>query len=68
MADQLAHEALGQISNTEDMGILTIASAGRKTRALAKDLCTDWWISACPRRYEDPELQIRRKKPPKLAS
>ncbi|KAI1004009.1 hypothetical protein K3495_g4203 [Podosphaera aphanis] len=67
MADQLAREALDQISNTEDIGILTIASAGRKARALAKDLCTDWWISACPRRYEDLELQMRRKKPPELA-
>ncbi|KAI0999243.1 hypothetical protein K3495_g8953 [Podosphaera aphanis] len=67
MADQLAREALDQISNTKDIGILTIASAGSKARALAKDLCTDWWISACPRRYEDLELQMRRKKPPELA-
>ncbi|KAI0999584.1 hypothetical protein K3495_g8615 [Podosphaera aphanis] len=67
MADQLARKALDQISNTEDIGILAIASAGRKARALAKDLCTDWWISACLRRYEDLELQMRRKKPPELA-
>ncbi|KAI1000941.1 hypothetical protein K3495_g7256 [Podosphaera aphanis] len=67
MADQLVREALDQISNTEDIGILTIASAGRKAQAMAKDLCTDWWISVCPRRYEDLELQMRRKKPPELA-
>ncbi len=66
-ADRLAREALNQATSTEGTGTLTIASAGRKARALAQNLCKDWWASACPRRYEDLELQMRRKKPPELA-
>ncbi|KAI0993938.1 hypothetical protein K3495_g14247 [Podosphaera aphanis] len=66
-ADQLAREALSQITETEALGPLTIAAAGRKARALAQDLCRDWWSSARPRKYEDLELQMRRKKPPELA-
>lgn len=67
VADQLAREALNQIGNTVATGTLTIAAAGRKARAMVRELCSDWWTSACPRRYEDLELQMRRKKPPKLA-
>ncbi|KAI1003453.1 hypothetical protein K3495_g4752 [Podosphaera aphanis] len=66
-ADQLTREALGQITDTEVSGPLSIASAGRKARALAQNLCRDWWDSACPKRYEDLNLQMHRKNPPELA-
>ncbi|KAI1005820.1 hypothetical protein K3495_g2401 [Podosphaera aphanis] len=66
-ADQLARKALGQITANEVSGPLSIASAGREARALAHNLCRDWWDSVCPKRYEDLNLQMRRKKPPELA-
>ncbi|KAI0995872.1 hypothetical protein K3495_g12309 [Podosphaera aphanis] len=57
----------GQITATEVSGPLSKTSAGRKARALAQNLCRDWWDSACPKRYEDLNLQMHRKKPPEMA-
>ncbi|KAI1000278.1 hypothetical protein K3495_g7919 [Podosphaera aphanis] len=67
-ADQIAREALGQITDTEVSGPLSLASADRKARALAQNLCRDWWDSGRPKRYEDLNLEMCRKKPPEPAT
>lgn len=42
VADQLAFEVLDQITDTEIIDLLTIASAERKAGAMATILCRDW--------------------------
>ena len=68
MADELAwkeQDSLDNARTTHD--VMTLASSRRKAHELARQMLTDWWHSNRPKHYADFELEMRRKKPPKLA-
>lgn len=68
ITDRLARRELKLPDNamtTHDR--MTLASSGRQARELARKMLTDWWHSNRPKRYDNLEHQMRRKKPPELA-
>lgn len=72
IADLLAREELRRYNSEgvtvgEPSRLTTIAATQHKARSLASQLTVDWWSSACPQRYLELELKMRRKQPPELA-
>ncbi|KAI0994303.1 hypothetical protein K3495_g13879, partial [Podosphaera aphanis] len=66
--DRLAREALAADNDpTEGPELLTLSSIKKEARSRASQLKTDWWTSACPSRYAELEIRMRRKKPPEFA-
>ncbi|KAI0993756.1 hypothetical protein K3495_g14428 [Podosphaera aphanis] len=46
---------------------MTLAYVRWLTHYHQQSLLNEWWLKACPSRYQDLDLQMRRRKPPELA-
>lgn len=67
-ADKEARAALRDLPrrNTQS-GYITLAYLRRLMQQRFQDLIQKWWFDACPARYQDLDLKMRRRKPPELA-
>ncbi|KAI1005862.1 hypothetical protein K3495_g2359 [Podosphaera aphanis] len=67
-ADSIARSALRGLPNLETQpGQLTLAYLRRLMNQRRQALLDDWWEEACPPRYRELDLLMRRRKPPELA-
>ncbi|KAI0991356.1 hypothetical protein K3495_g16831, partial [Podosphaera aphanis] len=66
--DSIARSALRGLPNLEiKPGLLTLAYLRRLMNQRRQALLDDWWEEACPSRYREQDLLMRRRKPPELA-
>ena len=67
-ADSIARSALRGLPNLEiKPGLLTLAYLRRLMNQRQQALLDNWWEEACPSRYRELDLLMRRRKPPELA-
>lgn len=67
-ADAEARAALnGLPARDQPHSYITLAYLRRLMHQRRQKLIDEWWSSACPDRYRDLDLQMRRKKPPELS-
>ncbi|POS84839.1 hypothetical protein EPUL_004095 [Erysiphe pulchra] len=66
-ADSEARKALRLLPARDSTPVyITLAYLRRLMNQRRQKLIDDWWLKACPIRYQDLELQMRRRKPPEL--
>ena len=66
-ADTAAHAGLLTLPPRQTQpNHTTLAYQRRIMHQLRQGLVDDWWSTACPTRYQDLDLEMRRKKPPEL--
>lgn len=67
-ADSEARAALHDLPTRETPpGYITLAYLRRLMHQRRQTLIDEWWSTACPARYRDLDLQMRRRKPPELS-
>ncbi|KAI1003652.1 hypothetical protein K3495_g4558 [Podosphaera aphanis] len=66
--DSIARLALRGLPNLDTTpGKLTLAYLRRLTKKRRQEMLDNWWEEACPSRYQELDLLMRRRKPPELA-
>lgn len=67
-ADREARAALQMLpAPCDQLRYTTLAYLRRLMQRRRQELIDEWWSTACPARYRDLDLQVRRRKPPELA-